>query len=171
MKKRDILGNPAKIVFLSIGSNLGNKKRNVELAKLKLINADIKIIKSSNNYETLSWPNKKNPKFVNAVLKVKTDLSPKKLMQKCLQIEKELGRIRKLKNEPRICDIDIIDYEGKVLKETKLFLPHPKMHKRSFILLPLYEIAKTWIHPVKKKTIKNLIDSLDIEDLRAIKLI
>ena len=174
VKKRDILGNPAKIVFLAIGSNLGNKKRNVELAKLKLINADIKIIKSSNNYETLSWPNKKNPKFVNAVLKVKTNLSPKKLMQKCLQIEKELGRIRKLKNEPRICDIDIIDYNRKILsniKKTKLFLPHPKMHKRIFILLPLYEIAKTWIHPVKKKTIKNLINSLDIEDLRAIKLI
>ena len=174
VKKQDILGNPAKIAFLSIGSNLGNKKRNVELAKLKLINADIKIIKSSNNYETLSWPNKKNPKFVNAVLKVKTNLSPKKLMQKCLQIEKELGRIRKLKNEPRICDIDIIDYNRKILsniKKTKLFLPHPKMHKRSFILLPLYEIAKTWIHPVKKKTIKNLINSLDIEDLRAIKLI
>ena len=174
MKKRDILGNPAKIVFLSIGSNLGNKKRNVELAKLKLINEDIKIIKSSNNYETLSWPNKKNPKFVNVVLKVKTNLSPKKLMQKCLQIEKELGRIRKLKNEPRICDIDIIDYNRKILsniKKTKLFLPHPKMHKRIFILLPLYEIAKTWIHPVKKKTIKNLINSLDIEDLRAIKLI
>ena len=174
MKKQDILGNQAKIAFLSIGSNLGNKKRNVELAKLKLINADIKIIKSSNNYETLSWPNKKNPKFVNAVLKVKTNLSPKKLMQKCLQIEKELGRIRKLKNEPRICDIDIIDYNRKIssnIKKTKLFLPHPKMHKRIFILLPLYEIAKTWIHPVKKKTIKNLINSLDIEDLRAIKLI
>tara|TARA_B100001123_G_scaffold425250_1_gene537858 strand:- start:778 stop:1293 length:516 start_codon:yes stop_codon:yes gene_type:complete len=171
VKKQDILGNPVKIAFLSIGSNLGNKKKNIQFAKFKLINANIKIINSSKNYETLSWPNKKKPKFINVVLKVKTNLSPKKLMKKCLEIEKELGRIRKLKNEPRICDIDIIDYEGKVLKETKLFLPHPKMHKRSFVLLPLYEIAKSWIHPVKKKNIKNLINSLNIDDLRGVKLI
>ena len=171
MKKQDILGNPVKIAFLSIGSNLGNKKKNIQFAKFKLINANIKIINSSKNYETLSWPNKKKPKFINVVLKVKTNLSPKKLMKKCLEIEKELGRIRKLKNEPRICDIDIIDYEGKILKETKLFLPHPKMHKRSFVLLPLYEIAKSWIHPVKKKNIKNLINSLNIDDLRGVKLI
>ena len=174
MKRQDILENPAKIVFLSLGSNLGNKKRNIELAKFKLNNADIKIIKSSKNYETLAWPDKKKPKFVNTALKVQTNLSPKKLMRKCLQIEKELGRFRKLKNEPRICDIDIIDYERKILsniKKTNIFLPHPKMHKRSFVLLPLYEITKSWIHPVKKKSIKNLINSLDIEDLRTVKII
>ena len=69
VKRQDILENPAKIVFLSLGSNLGNKKRNIELAKFKLNNADIKIIKSSKNYETLAWPDKKKPKFVNTALK------------------------------------------------------------------------------------------------------
>ena len=95
-------------------------------------------------------------------------------MQKCLYIEKELGRLRKRKNEPRICDIDIIDYDKKIQKNTKnqnLIIPHPKMHKRNFVLLPLFEIAKTWIHPIKKASIKDLINALDAEDLRTIKLI
>ena len=79
-----------------------------------------------------------------------------------------------LKNYPRICDIDIIDYDQKILKGTKnkkLILPHPEMHKRNFVLLPLYEISQSWIHPVKKKKINKLIKLLNIEDLRAINLI
>ncbi len=164
----------AKIAFLSIGSNMGNKKKNIELAKFKLEKNSIKIIKSSKNYETLSWPNIKNPKFINIVLKIKTSISLKDLMKKCLYIEKELGRSRNKKNEPRTCDIDIIDYDQKIVKSTKnqnLTIPHPKMHKRNFVLLPLYEIAKTWIHPIKKTSIKDLINALDIENLRTIKII
>ena len=112
---------PAKIAFLSIGSNLGNKKRNIQFAKFKLEKNNIKIIKSSNNYESLSWPNQKNPKFINIVLKIKTYLSPYDLMKKCLIIENELGRVRKIKNEPRTCDIDIIDYDGKINSKLSAF--------------------------------------------------
>jgi len=164
----------AKIVFLSIGSNLGNKRKNIELVKFNLEKNNIKIIKSSKNYETLSWPDKKNPTFINIVLKIKTYLSPQDLIKKCLYIEKKLGRVRSRKNEPRICDIDIIDYDKMIVKGTKrqnLTIPHPEMHKRNFVLLPLFEIAKTWIHPLKKSSIKDLINALDVEDLRAIKLI
>ena len=169
-----MLEKQAKIAFLSIGSNLGNKIKNIELAKYKLEKNNIIIIRASKNYETLSWPDKKKPKFVNIVLKIKTFLSPKDLMRKCLYIERELGRLRKKKNEPRTCDIDIIDYDKKIQKSTKnqnLIIPHPKMHKRNFVLLPLFEIAKTWIHPIKKVSIKDLINALDAEDLRTIKLI
>ena len=169
-----MLEKRAKIVFLSIGSNLGNKRKNIELAKYKLEKNNIIIIRASKNYETLSWPDKKKPKFVNIVLKIKTFLSPKDLMKKCLYIERELGRLRKKKNEPRICDIDIIDYDKKIVKSTKsqnLTIPHPEMHKRNFVLLPLFEIAKTWIHPIKKVSIKELINALDPDDLRTIKLI
>jgi len=172
--KQDILENQAKIVFLAIGSNLDNKKKNIELAKLKLQSNNIKIIKSSNNYETLSWPDKKKPKFINVVIKIKTNLTPTKLIKRCLNIEKELGRNRNKKNEPRICDIDIVDYDQKIIKTNnnfKLNIPHPEMHKRIFVLLPLFEISKSWIHPVKKKGIKKLLNSLDSKDLRTIKLI
>jgi len=169
-----MLEKRAKIVFLSIGSNLGNKSKNIELVKFKLKKYNIKIIKSSKNYETLSWPDKKKPKFINIVLKVKTNLSAQNLMNKCLYIEKELGRLRNKKNEPRTCDIDIIDYDKKIIKGSKsqnLIIPHPKMHRRNFVLLPLFEISKTWIHPLKKTSIKDLINALDAEDLRTIKLI
>ena len=169
-----MLEKRAKIVFLSIGSNLGSKTKNIELVKFKLEKNNIKIIKSSKNYETLSWPDRKKPKFVNIVLKIKTSFSPKDLMKKCLYIEKELGRLRNKKNEPRTCDIDIIDYDKRIIKSAKsqnLTIPHPKMHKRNFVLLPLFEIAKTWKHPLKKVSIKDLINALDSEDLRTIKFI
>ena len=79
-----MLENQVNISFLAIGSNLGNKEKNISLAKSKLQSNSVKLIRSSNNYETLSWPNKKEPKFVNIVLKIKTFLSPKDLMRKCL---------------------------------------------------------------------------------------
>ena len=144
MIKQDILENQAKIAFLAIGSNLGNKKRNIELAKFKLESNNIKIIKSSNNYETLSWPNKKKPKFINVVIKIKTNLSPIKLMQRCLDIEKELGRKRNKKNEPRTCDIDIVDYDQKVIKMNKSFslnIPHLETVSYTHLTLPTKRIV------------------------------
>ena len=164
----------AKTSFISIGSNLGNKRKNIELAKFELRKNNIIIVNSSSNYETLSWPNKEKPKFVNVVLKIRSHLSPYDLMEKFLYIEKKLGRKRNKKNEPRICDIDIIDYDNKIIKKTinkDLSIPHPLMHKRNFVLLPLFEISKSWIHPLKKTSIKQLVKSLKIEELTAIKLL
>ena len=169
-----MLEKQAKIAYLSIGSNLGDKKRNIELAKLILKKNNISIIKSSKNYETLSWPNKKNPKFINIVLKIKTNLNPMDLMEKCLFIEKQMGRLRTKKNAPRIIDIDIIDYDKRkisVFKKCNLVIPHPKMHQRNFVLLPLFEIAKNWYHPIKKLTINKLIYSLKNNQLISIKII
>ena len=169
-----MLEKQVKTVFISIGSNLGNKKRNIELTKFELKENDINIIKSSSDYETFSWPDKSKPKFINVVLKIKTCLSPQDLMKKCLNIEKKLGRKRNKKNEPRITDIDIIDYDNQIIKKNSdndLSIPHPNMHKRNFVLLPLFELSKTWIHPVKRTSVKDLINSLKIEELRAIKLL
>ena len=161
----------AKIAYLSIGSNLGNKKINIELSKYKLNNKDTEIIEVSNSFESLSWPNKNNPKFINVIIKIKTFLSPQSLMIKCLDIEKSLGRNRRKKNEPRTCDIDIIDYDNKIINKKNLTLPHPEMHKRNFVLLPFFEINKSWNHPIKKINIKKLIKSIKTEDLISIKYI
>jgi len=172
--KQDILEKRAKSVYIAIGSNLGNKKLNIELAKSKLHNHLIKIVKSSSNYETNSWPDPNKPKFVNIVLKIKTALSPEELLKKCNKIELELGRKRFKKNEPRTCDIDIIDYDQKIIKSnslTNLVLPHPSIEQRNFVLLPLFEISKNWKHPIKKVNIVKLISFLKEEDLRAIKQI
>ena len=112
MIKQDIYENQAKDVFLAIGSNLGDRFKNIELAKIMLSDNKIKILKSSSFYETLSWPNPNYPKFYNVVLKVKTNLKVLELLTICKQIEISLGRKKTPKNSPRICDIDILDYLG-----------------------------------------------------------
>ena len=170
MKSLDISENQAKSIYLGIGSNLGNKKSNIEKTKHLLNQNDIFIIQSSSFYESLSWPDETKPKFLNIVLKVRTSLDPAKLLNKCKKIEIELGRKKSSKNSPRECDIDIIDYDNKEIKEN-IILPHPRMHKRNFVLIPLFELNKDWKHPITKRHIKKLILSLPNRDIRSIKQI
>ena len=158
------------MIYLGIGSNLGNRKINIEKAKFRISQNKIKILQSSNYYESLSWPNPKNPKFLNIVVKIKTHLTPSKLIKKCKEIETRLGRKKMPKNSPRVCDIDIIDFKNQRV-ENDLILPHPRMHTRNFVLLPLFEIDKDWEHPVLKLNIKKLISSLSNSDIRSIKQI
>ena len=173
MKKQDILENQAKQAYLAIGSNLGNKINNIELAKLELLKNKIKILKSSSNYISESWPDASMPNYINIVIKIRTSLEPLELLKTCNLIELKLGRVRLKKNAPRTCDIDIIDYDKKILNEknNKLSLPHPLMNKRNFVLLPLFEVDKSWKHPKSNINIVNLINSLPVKDLRSIKKI
>jgi 2-amino-4-hydroxy-6-hydroxymethyldihydropteridine diphosphokinase len=162
--------NQVKSVYLGIGSNLGDKKKNIENSKFKLIEYGIKILQSSNFYETLSWPNSKYPKYLNIILKVRTNYHQLKLLEICKKIEKSLGRKKAPKNSPRECDIDIIDYANK-LTNKGINLPHPEMHKRNFVIFPLFEIDKNWVHPISGQNIKKIIFSLSNKDIRSIKLI
>ena len=170
MIKQGTLENPAKSIYLGVGSNLGDKKQNIELTKFKLIEKNIKILQSSNYYESLSWPNPRKPKFLNIVLRVLSNLPTFDLLIKCKKIEASLGRKKSAKNSPRVCDIDIIDYKNQQLKGG-LILPHPRMHQRNFVLLPLYELNKNWVHPKSKLHIRKLIFSLSNLDIRSIKQI
>ena len=172
MKRQDISENLAKIVYLAIGSNLGNKNNNIALTKFELEKFKIKILKSSSNYISESWPDNSMPNYINIIIKIKTSLAPLELLRACNLIELKLGRSRKKKNSPRTCDIDIIDYDSLILHiHNKLILPHPRMSKRNFVLLPLFEIDKSWKHPESKVNIVKLINSLPIKDLRSIKQI
>ncbi len=172
MKKQDILENQANYAYLAIGSNLGKKIFNLISTKHKLSTNGINIVKSSSFYLTKSWPDSKFPDFINAVLFVRTYLSLTQLFKKIKVIEKSLGRVKTQKNYPRTCDIDIIDFNGKFfnLKNIDLKVPHPRMEKRNFVLLPLYEINRTWTHPKSKKNIVNLLFNLKGDDIRSIKL-
>ena len=173
MKKQDTSENQANQVYLAIGSNLGNKINNIEIAKFELENYKIKILKSSSNYISTSWPDPSMPNYINTIIKIKTSLVPLELLKVCNLIEMKLGRVRSKRNAPRTCDIDIIDYEKKILDldSSRLILPHPRMCKRNFVLLPLFEVNKTWNHPKTKINIVNLLNSLPIKDLRSIKKI
>ena len=173
MKKQDISENLANFAYLAIGSNLGSKIRNIEITKVELEKYKIKILKSSSNYISESWPDPSMPNYINIIIKIKTSLTPLELLKICNLIELKLGRIRGKKNIPRTCDIDIIDYDKKVLNEknNQLILPHPRMITRNFVLLPLFEVDKSWKHPKSKINIVNLINSLPFKDLRSIKKI
>ena len=173
MKKQDTSENQANPAYLAIGSNLGVRINNIEIAKFELEKYKIKILKSSSNYISESWPDFLMPNYINIIIKIKTSLAPLELLKICNLIELKLGRVRSKKNAPRTCDIDIIDYNKKILdkKNSKLILPHPRMNKRNFVLLPLFEIDKSWKHPKSKINIVNLINSLPVKDLRSIKQI
>ena len=170
MIKQGISENQVKLVYLGIGSNLGNKFLNIEKAKSYLYENNIQLINSSSYYETPSWPNPRFPKFINIIVKIRTKLNYLELFYICKKIETKLGRKNSPKNSPRICDIDIIDFDNKIINK-EIQIPHKLMHIRNFVLFPLFEIDKNWKHPVLKKNIKKLIFSLPIKDIRSIKQI
>ena len=164
------------MIILGLGSNLsssyGDRFNNINLAMEYLGDYGIKILKKSSFYETLSYPNKKNPKFINIVILVKTQLSPVDLMSVLIFIEEKLERKRDKKNDPRTCDIDIIDHNGQILdfnyKELNLTLPHDKLLYRNFVLIPLHEIIPEWRHPKTKESIEVLINKLPNDDKNSI---
>jgi len=164
------------MIFLGLGSNLpssfGDRFGNINLAISHLEVYGIKIIKKSSFYETPSYPNNNNPKFINVVISVKTHLPPDDLMAVLISIERKLERKRNTKNAPRTCDIDIIDYNNQVLdfkyKNLNLTIPHKKLAFRNFILFPLEEIFSTWKHPKTGEIICSLIQKLPNEDKKSI---
>ncbi len=156
------------MVYIGVGSNLGNRIRNIEKAKYLLGIYKINILKSSGYYETLSWPDPTKPKFINIVIQSNTKYSPKKLIDIFKIIENKLGRKKDLRNSPRTCDIDIIAYRNRIISN-KISIPHKRMNKRNFVLVPLFEIAPDWRHPKTNKSIKKLIFSLSIKDITSIK--
>ena len=172
MKSQDISENQAKIVFLGIGSNLGLRKINIEKAKFLLSEYNLDFLSVSRYYETPSWPDPTKPKFLNIIIKLKCYYNPQELLRICKSIETQLGRKKAKKNAPRTCDLDIIDFDKLVSKKnSKINLPHKMMHKRNFVLFPLFEIQKNWIHPDKQIDVKTLISLLPDRDIRSIKQI
>ena len=152
------------MIHINIGSNLdskfGTKFTNISIAINLLIESKLKIKKISNFYETPSYPNKNLPKFANIGLIAKYDFDHIKLIKEISLIEKKIGRVKSKKNDPRVCDIDIIDFNGQIKKGKLLKLPHPRSHTRNFVLYPIKEIDPNWIHPIFKKNVDFLINQL-----------
>jgi 2-amino-4-hydroxy-6-hydroxymethyldihydropteridine diphosphokinase len=152
------------MIHINIGSNLdskyGTKFKNISIAINLLIDSELKIKKVSNFYETPSYPNKNLPKFANIGLLAEYDFDYTKLIKEISLIEKKIGRVKSKKNDPRVCDIDIIDFNGLIKKNKLLKLPHPRSHSRNFVLYPIKEIDPKWIHPIFKKNVDFLINEL-----------
>ncbi len=152
------------MIHLNLGSNLessfGSRFDNITIAINLLIEAKIKIIRISNIYETPSYPNQNLPKYLNIGILVNFNNDCFDLFKKIKLIEKKMGRIKTKKNDPRIIDIDIIDFKKEILNTKRLILPHPKSHVRNFVLYPILQIDNNWSHPILNKNAQYLINKL-----------
>lgn len=146
--------------MIGLGSNLGERDKNIRTALEKMQEKGIELLRVSSVLETEPYGYTDQPKFLNAVCLVETNLTPDQLLDVLLEIEKEMGRVRERKWGPRIIDLDIIFYEDLVLESERLIVPHPDMHNRWFVLAPLAEICPDYVHPKLKKTVRELLQEL-----------
>lgn len=164
------------MIILAIGSNLksnfGNRFENINTSIGLLEGYDIKLLKKSSFYESPSYPDKTNPKFINVVIQVASNLPPEDFASVLIFIEEKIGRKRLKKNDPRTCDIDIIDYKSKtmnfVYNNMNFIVPHQKLTFRNFVLYPLKEIFPEWRHPKTNISVDQLIQNLPNEQKNSI---
>lgn len=154
--------------FIGIGANLGDKKKSISSA-LNFIAQELEVKKVSSLYFTKAVGGPAGqPDFINLVVEVETDKSAQEMMTLLLEIERKMGRVRVERWGPRLIDLDLLDYAGVVLREENLELPHPRLHERAFVLVPLMEIAPQWRHPGVGKTAAELFKVLSETDKNVI---
>lgn len=156
-------------LYILLGSNLDNPAEQLKQAR-KMISASIGKIKSSSSiYRTAAWGKTDQQDFLNQVIEVKTKLAAPECMSTLLDIESEMGRIRTVKNAPRIIDLDILYFDNAIIESEGLIVPHPALAQRRFVLIPLNEIAPDFIHPVYKisnaRLLQQCSDILDVKKL------
>ena len=151
------------IVYLSLGSNSGDRIGYVQQAASLIGTCDgVSIVRTSSFYETEPWGMNTETWFVNAIVEIKTTLSPQKLLEECQRIETQLGRTRKSTGyADRTIDIDILFYNKDIINEDNLIIPHKYLHLRAFTLVPLLELIPNFEHPVLHKTISQLHNDLE----------
>jgi 2-amino-4-hydroxy-6-hydroxymethyldihydropteridine diphosphokinase len=148
-------------VFISIGSNLGDRKANCMGALDRIKEAGIEIKKISSTYETKPWGVAEQPDFINIAAEIITTIQPIELLNIFKNIEAVMGRKEGIKWGPRIIDIDIIFYDDIIFDSPELKIPHPLLHKRDFVLRPMSEIAPNKKHPLMNKTVKELSEEIN----------
>ena len=153
------------MILIGIGSNLSSEKfgASLDICKqaIKQIEKKFFIKKKSSWYKSEPIPKSKQSWFVNGVIDIDLkNQNAEELLNQLNIIEKEFGRVRRKLNEPRILDLDIIDFNSQIYNEEKLILPHPRMHCRKFVLLPIKELNLNWTHPVTKKNINEMLSDL-----------
>jgi 2-amino-4-hydroxy-6-hydroxymethyldihydropteridine diphosphokinase len=156
-------------VYILLGGNQGDPAKNLRTAKAALSKSVGTIARQSSVYRTAAWGITDQPDFLNQVLIIETILSAEKTLRACLFIEANMGRVRTVKNAPRIIDIDILFFNKAISKDFILTLPHPQIQNRRFVLVPLNELSPNMKHPVLKKTIHQLLticpDKLDVKKI------
>jgi len=153
---------PPTTAYIALGSNLGDRAANLEFAVARLRHTPgIEVIRISSSLENpaIGGPDD-SPPFLNAAVEIRTTIAPHALLKRLLEIERELGRTRRQKWEPRTIDLDLLLYGDQILSSQELIVPHPLMHERRFVIQPLAEIAPNVVHPTLEIPISMIMDNL-----------
>jgi 2-amino-4-hydroxy-6-hydroxymethyldihydropteridine diphosphokinase len=156
------------IAFLAFGSNMGNRLANLKAAIYNLT-PQMAVKNRSSVYETPPWGFTEQAPFLNQVVMVNTYLAPEALLGHLKRLEMALGRTPNFQNGPRVIDIDILFYDDLILDTPQFAIPHPRLHERAFVLVPLAEIAPDFVHPILGKPIHELLDNVDRSDIKLFK--
>jgi 2-amino-4-hydroxy-6-hydroxymethyldihydropteridine diphosphokinase len=148
-------------VYIALGTNLGDRSANLDSALASLPPA-VNILSSSPVYETPPWGYLRQSSFLNQVVKCETHLTPEELLDYLKAIEKRMGRKPTFLFGPRTIDLDILFYDDLVLATSSLTIPHPRLDERAFVLVPFTDLDSDMIHPVSGKSIRELLESVDI---------
>ncbi len=148
------------VAYIGLGSNLGNRKENCEKAVSLMDGKGLTLLQQSSMIETPPWGVKDQPAFINMAVSVETTMLPEPLLVLLKEIENKMGRAKTCRWGPRMIDLDILFYDDLIINTSNLSIPHPLIQERDFVLRPLSEIAPDLVHPVLKKTVKELLDSL-----------
>jgi 2-amino-4-hydroxy-6-hydroxymethyldihydropteridine diphosphokinase len=152
-------------IHLSLGTNLGDRLVNLRTA-LGAFPPEVVVAAKSKIYETPAWGFEDQPAFLNMVIRAETDLTPEFLLKHIKQLETRLGREPSFRWGPRLIDIDMLFYDELVMNAPpQLVIPHPRLHERAFVLVPLAELAPDLVHPVLGKTIHQLLEGMDISSI------
>jgi 2-amino-4-hydroxy-6-hydroxymethyldihydropteridine diphosphokinase len=153
------------IVYLALGSNMGNRLANLKAAVLNFT-PQMAVKKKSSVYETPPWGFTEQDAFLNQVIKVVTYLEPEPLLHHLKRLETVLGRVPNFQNGPRLIDIDILFFGNRIINTPPLVVPHPRLHERAFVLVPLVEIEPDLIHPILQRPVRELLDEVDRSEIK-----
>lgn len=153
------------IVYLTLGSNLGNRLANLKAA-ISNLTPQMVVKKKSAVYETPPWGFKEQGPFLNQVIEVETYLEPEALIAHLKRLETALGRVPGFQNGPRLIDMDILFFDDLIIDTSSLVIPHPRLQERAFVLVPLNDIASDFVHPFLRKNVSELLDGLDRSEIK-----
>ena len=152
------------LIYLALGTNLGDRLVNLRTAIESFV-PELHVMRESTIYETPPWGYTEQPAFLNMVIEAETSLEPRALLLYLKKQEDDLGRVKSFRNGPRQIDLDILFYDDLILNEENLTIPHPRLHERGFVLVPLADIAPEFEHPLLRKKITELLQDADTSEI------